>query len=97
MSKKIEKLMVIPDTISEELGTIWCKVNELIDAHNSTVVEDEWPKMGCDYHFVDCDGVWQGTWDGDRKDTKRRDILGIYRTREEAEATLAKIKEFLNK
>ena len=94
MSKKIEKLDLYYSITAQDVAE---KVNLLIDAHNSEVVEEEWPKVGVPYYFICEYGVSKSRWDGGEIDVSRNNIFGVYRSHEEAEATLAKIKKFLGK
>ena len=60
------------------------------------VKEDEWPKVGGDYWFIDSDGdVWGSHWDGEVTDEYRQAFLGIYRTKEEAEKARDDVREFI--
>lgn len=54
--------------------------------------EPEW-KVGDTYFGIyDTGRVYESVWDDDTIDHDRRDFLGIYRTKEEAEAVLVKVK-----
>lgn len=62
-----------------------------------TPPEPEW-KVGDIYFYISSAGeVFDSVWDNDDIDHYRRDFLGIYRTREEAEAVLVKVRSVVNK
>lgn len=49
--------------------------------------KDEWPKEGDKYWYIPGDGmIVDVLWDNDRLDNAIKSFLGVYRTKEEAEA-----------
>ena len=57
---------------------------------------EEWPQEGDKYYYMDHYGDLQNdTWTHHKLDKERRDFLGTYRTKEEAQAVSDKVREFV--
>lgn len=54
------------------------------------LLSERWmPEKGEEYWFIyGIDGVWKWTWEGDETDFEIYSGLGVYKTKEEAEAML---------
>jgi len=61
--------------------------------------KEEWkPEYGNYYFFINASGlITQSTWMGDYTEQARKNFLGIYRTKEDAEKALKDIKNKLGK
>ena len=74
-------------------------VGAIKDAYNTTEKSDDqpqWePEIGDKYWFVDHGYVDKDFWDDMAYDGDRRNFLGVYRTRKEAEAMRDKIKLYV--
>ena len=72
--------------------------SEMIEVNWNNFVK-KWPQIRDSYYFIIIDSAHCSTgesyWANDEIDKARRDFLGIYRTRQEAEAALERIKKAL--
>lgn len=95
----IEKLISWGGSVSSgENNTLRNKINEIISYLNALEKPKvEWPNLGDSYYHIFQDGtdVWHGVWRNDKLDKARRNLFGIFPTKELAEERIAKIKEFL--
>ena len=57
--------------------------------------EDWIPKMHCEYWYIDGDKIEKSHWEEDEIDLGRKEQLGIFKTEQEAQERLDKIKEFI--
>lgn len=86
-------------------GEIYFLVNSIGNATTSftekeiletfTIVEEKWePKYGDMYFFInDYGNKSESCWSGDKRDIFRRDYLGIYQTKEEAQTARENMKK----
>lgn len=104
----IEKLSIKNEVSDDKLVYIYpsdkaliAKINELVEEVNRLSGEgkkdEKWePEISERYYYIDDSGeVEYGLWDAFSIDQGRRDFLGVYRTKEEAQARLEEIKRLL--
>lgn len=69
--------------------------DELENLKKVDINEDEFPRVGCTYYFVDGDGsVNDSTYDNDNIDWYRKNFMGIYETKDECVRARNIKKEF---
>lgn len=79
--------------------SIGCRERCILDFNKKEPV-DEWPNIGDKYYFISINGKsiqmakW-GKYSSIEDHESKRDFLGVYRTREEAEAVRDKVREFV--
>lgn len=85
MDNKIEEL-------EEQLEELRAKVNELEQALSLAKLA-EWPQEGDCYWFVTADGLAaSGPWDNDLTDAGRAEIGNVFRTEEEADFEIERLR-----
>jgi hypothetical protein len=96
----IEKMDFRKLDMSGDSPVLADKLNELIDlvkAMNSEEKKEEWPKAGDEYWCVWNDGEVNNLhWLGFPLEGGRRNFMGIFHTREEAESRRDAIKKFIS-
>ena len=103
----IEKLSIKNEVSDDKLvytypsdKALIAKINELVEEVNRLSGEkkaERWePAYGGQYWHIETSGyILEGVWLDDLTDHGRQDFLGIFRTKNEAQARLEKIKRLL--
>ena len=77
----------------------FARIMEAVTEYNDTegqVYEKPWPQDGNEYFFIRSTGYVTSTYyDNNQKDNDRREFGNFFRTREEAEAALERVKKAL--
>ena len=78
----------------------FARIMEAVNEYNETNgkgYEKPWPQEGDKYYFLDSTGFIRDTnYDDYQLDNGRREFGNFFRTREEAEAALERVKKALN-
>jgi hypothetical protein len=86
-------------SIGEGTGVIFTMADREIDLLGYTLKsrpkEDWTPRMLEEYWFVSNIGATYDTWENAMEDKQRKEALGVYKTKEEAQKVFDDIKEFL--
>ena len=82
----------------KEMYTL-CEEHHVVTEPTPPPVAEEWPKKGDVYWWIMADDindlVQESKWCYDEIDHDRREFLGVYRTRKEAQDMAEKIKSFV--
>lgn len=88
----MEKLKTNHLTVSARIDLYEEKLNEVID-HLNAQSKEEWPQKGDSYYTIDEYGnVYESMWFDHPEDPARRNFIGIFKTKEEAEMRKGAIK-----
>lgn len=89
--------VLLSDAFDQEKSACWYTVKELIE-NEYIITKEEWePLFGETYWFIDSYVTNCGTWLNDLVDNGRKNFLGIYKSKEDAEKALEEIKKKLGK